>query len=92
MCLKRCESVLYWLFVEEIIISFKKIDMKVEDQAFLRPEEAAEFLSISRSKIYDLADDPEFPNMFHITDNIAGFDRSDLEAFLEQKKQDQISE
>lgn len=57
------------------------------DAAILRPKGAAEYLGISRRKLYDLAEiDPDFPRKIVFSARCVGWRREALDAWLQAKE------
>lgn len=55
--------------------------------AILRPHRAAEYLGISRRKLYDLAEiDPDFPRKIVFSKRCVGWRREALDAWLRAKE------
>lgn len=61
--------------------------MTATNQAILRPQQAADYLGMSRRKLYDLADvDPDFPRKIVFSARCVGWRREALDAWLEAKE------
>lgn len=55
--------------------------------AILRPAEAAEYLGMSRRKLYDIAEiDPDFPRKIVFSKRCVGWRRESLDAWLRAKE------
>lgn len=55
-------------------------------QIALRPEQAAKYLGISRTKLYELVDsDPSFPKRIYLGPRCVVFHRSELDAWFASK-------
>lgn len=62
--------------------------MQANDQApaILRPAAAAQYIGISRSKLWQLEQrDPSFPRKITFSIRCVGYRRQDLDAYLAQK-------
>lgn len=59
----------------------------MNDQAFLRPAEAADYIGVGRTKLHDLSEnDPTFPRKIRLSQRCVGYRRESLDAWLAAKE------